>query len=110
MCGSREATASPRRLAVAHYRRTEIGGERPGRSSIARVVLLQEQEERETEAAFGETSCAAMTCRAIVGKQHGDRFALIEILGVCRAADQHSNCAKGEISVIRSKADIGGTG
>ena len=74
----------------------QIGGERPGRAGIARVVLLQEQEERETEAALGETSCAAMTCRAIVGKQPGDRFALIEILGVCRAADQHSNCAKGE--------------
>jgi hypothetical protein len=37
-----------------------------------------------------------MTCRATVGKQPGDRFVLIEILGVCRTADQHSNCAKGE--------------
>jgi hypothetical protein len=59
-------------------------------------VLLQEQEERKTEAALGKTACAAMTCRATIRKQLGGRFALIEILSVCRAADQHRNCAKGE--------------
>jgi hypothetical protein len=37
-----------------------------------------------------------MTCCATVGKQPGGRFALIEILGVCRSADQRGHCAKGE--------------
>jgi hypothetical protein len=59
-------------------------------------VLLQEQEERETKAALGKTACAAMTCRATIRKQLGGRFAGIEILGVCRAADQHQNCANDE--------------
>ena len=31
-----------------------------------------------------------------IRKQLGSRFALIEILGVCHAADQCRNCAKGE--------------
>jgi hypothetical protein len=65
-------------------------------------VLLQEQEQRESEAALGKTACAAMTCRATVGKQLGGRFALIEILGVCRSADQRSNCAKGEQTAPQS--------
>jgi hypothetical protein len=57
---------------------------------------LQEQVERESEAALGKTAWAAMTCRATIGKQPGGRFALIEILGMCRSADQHSHGAKGE--------------
>jgi hypothetical protein len=59
-------------------------------------VLLQEQEERKTKAVLGKTARAAMTCRATIRKQLGSRFALIEILGVCHAADQCRNCAKGE--------------
>jgi hypothetical protein len=59
-------------------------------------VLLQEQEERETKAALGKTACAAMTCRATIPKQLGGRFALIEILGMCGAADQYQKSAKGE--------------
>jgi hypothetical protein len=59
-------------------------------------VLLQVQEERESEAALGKTKGAAMTCRATISKQPDGRFALIEVLGVCRSADQHSYCAKGE--------------
>jgi hypothetical protein len=59
-------------------------------------VLLQEQEERKTEAALGKTACAVMTSRATVRKQLVGRFALIEILSVCRTANQHGNYAKGE--------------
>jgi hypothetical protein len=59
-------------------------------------VLLQEQEKRKPEATLGKTAGAAMACRATIRKQLGGRFALIEILSVCRAADQHENCAKGE--------------
>jgi hypothetical protein len=59
-------------------------------------VLLQEQVEREAEAALGKTACASMTCRATIRKQPRGRFALIEILGVRRTADQHRNYAKGE--------------
>jgi hypothetical protein len=80
----------------------QIGGERPGRARTARVVLLQVQEERESEATLGKTACAAMTCRATVGKQLGNRFALIEILGVCRSTDQHGNYAKGEQTAPQS--------
>jgi len=74
----------------------QIRGERPGRTRTGRVVLLQEQEQRKSEAALGKTACAAMTCRATVRKQLGGRFALIEILSVRPAADQHRHCANGE--------------
>jgi hypothetical protein len=74
----------------------QIGGERPGRTRIARIVLLQEKVQRETEAALGKTACAAMTCRATVREQPGGRLALIEILSVRRTADQHVHCAKDE--------------
>src|SRR5260221_9492740 len=37
-----------------------------------------------------------MTCRAPVREQPGGRFALIDILSVCPAADQHGKCAKDE--------------
>jgi hypothetical protein len=37
-----------------------------------------------------------MTCRATIPKQLGGRFALIEILGMCGAADQYQKYAKGE--------------
>jgi hypothetical protein len=57
-------------------------------------VLLQEQEQRETEASLGKTARAAMTCRATIRKQPGGRFALVEILSVCGTAGQHTNCAK----------------
>ena len=51
-------------------------------------MFLQEREQRGAEAAFGETACGAVTCRATIRKQLRCRFALIEILGLCRAADQ----------------------
>jgi hypothetical protein len=59
-------------------------------------VIFQEQEERQTKAALGKTARAAMTCRATIRKQLGGRFALIEILRVCRAADRCRNGANGE--------------
>jgi len=62
-------------------------------------VLLQEQEERKTEAVLGKTARAAMACRATIRKQPGGRFALIEILSVCHTADEHGNRAKGKQTV-----------
>lgn len=59
-------------------------------------MLPQEQVERETEAAPGETACAAMTCRATVREQPRGRFALIKILGVCRSAAEQINGSEGE--------------
>ena len=59
-------------------------------------MLLQEQVERKPEAALGETARAAVTCRATIRKQLGGRFALIDILSMCRSADQHGNCAEDE--------------
>jgi hypothetical protein len=57
-------------------------------------MLLQEQEEREPEAALGKTACAAMTCRATIRKQPRGRLALIEILGMGRSADERKNGSK----------------
>jgi hypothetical protein len=54
-------------------------------------MLLQEHEEREPEAAPGKTARAAMTCRTTIRKQPRGRFALIEILGLCRSADEHKH-------------------
>src|SRR5450759_2830547 len=58
----------PRSAALWTIDGLQIRGERPCRARIARVVLLQEQEQRKTEAALGKTACAAMTCRATVRK------------------------------------------
>ena len=58
-------------------------------------MLLQEEEEREIETAFGKSACAVMTSRATACKQLGGRFALIEILGVSRA-DQYNDCSRNE--------------
>src|SRR5207247_10269988 len=70
--------------------------ERPGRTRIAGVVLLQEQIEGEPEAAPGKTAGAAMTGRATVGKYFGGRFALVEVLRVDSFAGQPGNGAKDE--------------
>jgi hypothetical protein len=102
--GPRCAGRSRRRLGRAGSRSAalrsidgrQIGGQRPGRARTARIVLLQEQEQRQSEAALGKTACAVMTCRATVRKQPFGGFALIEILGVRHSADQHRNCAKDE--------------
>ena len=59
-------------------------------------MLLQEHEEREPEAALGKTACAAMTCHATIRKQLRSRFALIEILSMCRSADEHNNGSEDE--------------
>ena len=61
-------------------------------------MVLQEQEQRQAEAALGKAARAAMTGRATIRKQPGSRFALIEILAVCRAADQDQNGDKGEVA------------
>jgi hypothetical protein len=74
----------------------EIGGERPGRTRIAGVVLLQEQIEREPEAALGETAGAAVTARAIIGKYPGGRFARVEVLGVDGSAGERGEGTKRE--------------
>ena len=74
----------------------EVGGERRSRVSAARVVVFQEKIEREFEAAPGETAGAAMTRSTTVSKQLGGRFALIEILCVCRCAGQHGDDAKSD--------------
>ena len=62
--------------------RREISRELRGGVRTGRVVFFQEREQRETEAAFGETAWAAMACRATVRKQPRRRFALVEILGL----------------------------
>lgn len=69
----------------------QIRGERPGRTRIAGVVLLQEQEQRQTEAALGKSAGAVMTSHATIRKQFGGRFSLIEILGMRCSAAQHGN-------------------
>jgi hypothetical protein len=86
--------ASPRSAALWSVDGLQISGELPGCARIAHVMLLQEQEERETEAALGKTVCAAMTCRATIRKQPRRRFALIEILSVCRGSDEQINDAE----------------
>ena len=65
-------------------------------------MLLQEQEEREPEATLGKTACAAMTCRTTIREQPRGRFALIEILGLCRSADEHKNGPEGERTAPQS--------
>jgi len=79
----------------AVYRR-QIRSELPGRAVAARVMLLQEYEERRTEAALGEPAGTAMTGRAAIRKQPRGRFALIEILSVCRSTGEHINGAEHE--------------
>ena len=59
-------------------------------------MLLQELEERGTGAPFGETRRAAVTSRATIRKQPRRRFALIEILGMCRRTSQRVNSAENE--------------
>jgi hypothetical protein len=51
-------------------------------------VFLQILEQLGTATAFAETVWAAMACRATIRKQLRRRFALIEILGVCRSAGE----------------------
>src|SRR5712675_2314820 len=58
----------PRSAALWSIDGLQIRGERPGRTRTGRVVLLQEQVERQSEAPLGETACAAMTCCATVRK------------------------------------------
>jgi|HubBroStandDraft_2_1064218.scaffolds.fasta_scaffold388283_2 hypothetical protein len=59
-------------------------------------MLLQEREEREPEAALGKTACAAMTRRTTIRKQPRRRFALIEILSMCRSAYEYKNGSEDE--------------
>jgi hypothetical protein len=86
--------ASPRSAALWTVDRLQIRGELPGSARIAHVVLLQKQEERETEAASGKTTCAVMARRATICKQPRGRFALIEILSMRRSSDEHIYGAK----------------
>jgi hypothetical protein len=51
-------------------------------------VLLQILEQLGTATAFAKTVWAAMACRATIRKQLRRRFALIEILGVCRSGER----------------------
>ncbi len=97
----RRLRSGARLAALIAIDRLQVGGERPGRIRIAGVVVFQEKIEREIEAALGETAGAAMTRSATVSKQPGGRFALIDILCVCRCAGQHSDDAKGEQSAPR---------
>jgi len=71
----------------------QIGSEGPGRSRIADVVLLQEEVERETDAALGQSAWAVMAGRASVREQLGRRFPLIEILRIGGRTCQHGNGA-----------------
>jgi hypothetical protein len=57
-------------------------------------VLLQKQEEGETEAASGKTTSAAMTRRATISKQPRGRFTFIEILSMRRSSDEQIDDAK----------------
>ena len=59
-------------------------------------MLLQELEELGTRASPGETGRAAMTGRATIGEQTRRRFALIEILAMCRRTGQRINGAEGK--------------
>jgi hypothetical protein len=59
-------------------------------------MLLQEQIEREAEAALGQSSRAVMAGHAAIRKQSCARFAFIEILRSRRHQDQQRSDAKGE--------------
>ena len=61
-------------------------------------MVLQEQKQRQAEAALGKPARAAVTGRATIRKQPDGRFALIEVLGVCCAPDQNQNCDKREVA------------
>ena len=74
----------------------QIGGELAGRGRIARIVLLQILEQLGTATAFAKTVWAAMACRATIRKQLRRRFALIEILGMCRSAGERIEGAEGK--------------
>ena len=74
----------------------EVGGEGPGRTRIAGIMLLQEQIKGDPEAALGKTAGAAMTTRAIVRKHPGCRFAFVDILRMDGFAGQPGNGAQGE--------------
>jgi hypothetical protein len=66
-------------------------------------MLLQKLEKRGTGAAPGETACAAMACRAAIGKQPRGRFALIEILGMRRNAAERIKGAEHEQTAPQSR-------
>jgi len=51
-------------------------------------MVFQEHEERKAEASLGKATRATMARRAAIGEQARARLALIEILRVCRSADE----------------------
>ena len=59
-------------------------------------MVLQKQKQGGTEAAPGQTAGAAMTGRATIRKQTHCRFALINILTVCRSAEKRINSSEDE--------------
>jgi hypothetical protein len=61
-------------------------------------MIFQEQEQRGTEATLGETARAVMTGRATIREQLHGRFALIEILGMCRDAGERIKGAEHELT------------
>jgi len=84
----------PRRATRWFIDRLQIRGECPGRTCTGRVVLLQEQEQCEAEAALGKTSGAVVAFRATVFEQSCGRLALIEILRLRHVTGQHGNGAE----------------
>jgi len=59
-------------------------------------MLLQELEQCGARAAPGKTGGTAMACRATIIEQLYGRFALIEILRVCRSAAKRPKRAERE--------------
>jgi hypothetical protein len=59
-------------------------------------MVFQIHKKREAEASLGKAAGAAMTCGAAIGKQTRTRLALIEILSVCRSADEKAKAAENQ--------------
>jgi len=57
-------------------------------------MVFQIHKQREAETSLGKAAGAAMTGGAAIGKQTRARLALIEILGVCRGADEKTKAAE----------------
>jgi len=93
LCG-----AGPRPATSGTFGRLQIGGERPGLAGIGHVVVFQEHEELELDAALGQSARAVMACAAAIREQLLRGFSLIEILRACPGTDQHRHCATGDES------------
>ena len=90
----------PRSTALWTVDRCQIGSKFRRRGRTARIMLLQELEQRGARAAPGKTGRARMACRATIIEQLDGRFALIEILRVRRGAAERNKRAEREQSAL----------